>query len=158
MKQLVMGLAVSALFLAGQALAQAPYPAVLVHADAGTVSVQGNAVAANSSAGANAGDTVAVTDGQATVTYSNGCEVKVTGAYQVLANAPVCTGAVSLVVMARSLPQAWARSRWSAWPPAAAVAAATIRPAPEFRAGHRQIQGPPRAAFCFRGGNRSSWL
>lgn len=95
MKQLVMGLAVSALFLAGQALAQAPNPAVLVHADAGTVSVQGNAVAANSSAGANAGDTVAVTDGQATVTYSNGCAVKVTGQYQVLAKAPVCTGTVS---------------------------------------------------------------
>lgn len=96
MKQIVMGLAVSALFLAAQtALAQAPNPQVLVHADAGTVQVQGNAVAANSSAGANAGDTVSVTEGQATVTYSNGCAVKVTGQYQVLAKAPVCTGVVS---------------------------------------------------------------
>ena len=96
MKQIVIGLAVSALFLAAQpALAQAPSPHALVHADSGTVSVQGNAVVANSSSGANAGDMITVTGGQATVTYSNGCAVKVTDQYQVAAKAPVCTGAVA---------------------------------------------------------------
>jgi len=96
MKQIVMGLAVSAVFLAAQpALAQAPSPQALVHADSGTVSVQGNAVVANSSSGANAGDMVTVTGGQATVTYSNGCAVKVTDQYQIADKAPVCTGVVA---------------------------------------------------------------
>ena len=96
MKQLAMGLAVSALFFAAQpALAQAPNPQVLVHADSGTVTVQGKAVAAKSSAGANAGDTIAVSGGQATVTYANGCAVTVTDQYQISATAPVCTGVVS---------------------------------------------------------------
>jgi len=95
MKQLVMGLAASTLFFAATAQAQAPNPQVLVHADSGTVTVQGNAVAAKSSAGANAGDTIVVTDGQATVTYSNGCAVTVTSQYQIAAKAPVCTGVVS---------------------------------------------------------------
>jgi len=95
MKQFVMGLAVSSLFLAATAQAQAPGPQVLVRADSGTVTVQGNAVAAKSSAGANAGDTIVVTGGQATVTYSNGCAVTVTSQYQVAAKAPVCTGVVS---------------------------------------------------------------
>jgi hypothetical protein len=95
MKQLVIGLAVSTLFLAAQtALAQDPSPKALVHADSGTVLVQGNAVAANASAGANVGDTITVTEGQATVTYSNGCAVKVTGQYQVAATPPVCTAVV----------------------------------------------------------------
>jgi type 1 fimbria pilin len=95
MKQLVMGLAVSSLFFAAAAQAQAPNPQALVRADSGTVTVQGNAVAAKSSAGANAGDTIVVTGGQATVTYSNGCAVTVTSEYQVAAKAPVCTGVVS---------------------------------------------------------------
>jgi hypothetical protein len=96
MKQIVMGLAVSALFLAVQpAMAQSSNPQVLVHADSGTVQVQGNAVVANSSSGANAGDMVTVTGGQATVTYSNGCAVKVTDQYQIAAKAPVCTGVVA---------------------------------------------------------------
>jgi len=96
MKQFVMGVTASVLFLAAQtALAQAPNPQVLVRADSGTVTVQGNAVAAKSSAGANAGDTVVVTDGQATVTYSNGCAVTVTSQYQIAAKAPVCTGVVA---------------------------------------------------------------
>ena len=96
MKQIVMGLAVSALFAAAQsAQAQEPQPRTLVHADSGTVQVQGNPVAANESTGANPGDTITVTDGQATITYSNGCAVKVTGSYQILAKAPVCTGTVA---------------------------------------------------------------
>jgi hypothetical protein len=95
MKQLVMGLAVSSLFFAAAAQAQAPNPQALVRADSGTVTVQGNAVAAKSSAGANVGDTIVVTGGQATVTYSNGCAVTVTSEYQVAAKAPVCTGVVA---------------------------------------------------------------
>jgi len=96
MKQFVMGVAVSALFLAAQpALAQDPSPKALVHADSGTVQVQGNAVAANSSTGANVGDSVTVTEGQATVTYSNGCAVTVTSQYQIVETAPVCTAVLT---------------------------------------------------------------
>jgi glycerol kinase len=95
MKVLLSAIAASML-LAGQALAQAPAPnpTALVHADSGVVQVQGAAVPLHTSAGAMAGDVISV-KGQATVTYGNGCAVKIHGQYHVATTAPVCqTGTI----------------------------------------------------------------
>ena len=81
----------------GAAFAQdAPKPHALVHADAGSVVVGNSEVAVDASAGANAGDTVNVAQGQATVTYDNGCSVTVTSSYVIEQQAPNCKGAVPL--------------------------------------------------------------
>ena len=98
MKTIILGAA--ALLVSAGVLAQNPAPvegnpAILVHADAGAVTVQGAAVAEKNSAGAQAGDVIHVTDGQATITFANGCTVHVRNSYTVPATAPVChtTGA-----------------------------------------------------------------
>ncbi|UNK49659.1 hypothetical protein MNR01_01045 [Lysobacter sp. S4-A87] len=84
MKSLIVGM--FALTLAGGALAQSPK--VLVRADSGDVQVAGRAVEKANSSGAEAGDVVVVNGGEAYVTYSNGCTVKVTGSYTVQDAAP----------------------------------------------------------------------
>ncbi|MGO4221999.1 hypothetical protein AB4Y64_09120 [Lysobacter sp. TAF61] len=84
MKSLIVGM--FALTLAGGALAQSPK--VLVRSNSGDVQVGGRTVGEASSAGAEAGDVVVVNGGEAYVTYSNGCTVKVTGSYTVQDTAP----------------------------------------------------------------------
>jgi hypothetical protein len=79
MKSLIV--AVLALSVAGGA--QAESPKALVRADSGEVKVAGRSVEKAQSSGAEAGDVVAVTGGEARVTYSNGCTVKVTDSYTV---------------------------------------------------------------------------
>lgn len=89
MKSLILG--TLALVFAGSALAQSPK--VLVHSQNGEVQVAGKKVEAATSLGAEAGDVVVVSDGEAIVTYSNGCAVKVTGSYTVLDKGPAkCPG------------------------------------------------------------------
>jgi hypothetical protein len=93
MKTFILGAA--AMLLSAAALAQNPAPvegnpATLVHADSGAVTVQGAPVADKNSSGAQAGDVIHVTDGQATVTFANGCTVVVRDTYTVPATTPVC--------------------------------------------------------------------
>jgi hypothetical protein len=93
MKTVKAAILAAAVFASGAVLAQdAPKPHALVHADAGSVSVGNTAVTVDSSAGANAGDTIVVAQGQATVTYDNGCSVTVSGSYVIEKQAPNCRG------------------------------------------------------------------
>lgn len=93
MKAQVLAVAL-AVFASGAAVAQdVPKPQILVHADAGNVQVGGAAVTPDTSVGVNAGDTITVSQGQATVTYANGCSITVTGSYVAAATAPACHGA-----------------------------------------------------------------
>lgn len=90
--------AAAAMMLSASALAQDPStlgenPATLVRADSGAVTVQGAKVTNESSTGAQTGDVVTVTDGQATLTFANGCSVTVHDTYTVPATAPLCRGA-----------------------------------------------------------------
>jgi hypothetical protein len=103
MKTLIFGLATSVVFAGliaqpanAQNAAQPPKPTSLVHADGGVVQLHGAAVPAEQSMGANAGEIVDVTNGKATITFANGCAVKVEGRqYTIPAQAPVChTGMV----------------------------------------------------------------
>ena len=95
MHRIIFGLAALLTFGTAAAQTQAPKPAVLVHADAGAVQVQGTPVAIDTSAGANVGDIVSVaTGGRATVTYANGCVVHVPNGYQIPAEAPICNTAI----------------------------------------------------------------
>lgn len=89
MKQLVVGLV--ATLATGVAFAQ-QQPVVLAHAESQGVTVNGQAVPAANSLGAVAGDVVAVTSGEAKVTYANGCSVTVTPAapYRIQAKGPRC--------------------------------------------------------------------
>jgi hypothetical protein len=90
MNRIVLALAILSAFGTAAAQTQAPKPAVLVHADSGAVQVQGSTVAVDSSAGANPGDVITVAEGQATLTYSNGCIINVSGQYTVPATPPTC--------------------------------------------------------------------
>lgn len=98
MKQLILG--VIATLAVGSALAQQPAAlvrskgSVQVQLVAGAARVGDQAVAANSSYGAQAGDIVTVTDGSAKVTYGNGCVVTVTetAPYTIQAKDPMCRG------------------------------------------------------------------
>jgi len=103
MKTLIFGLATSVLFaglIAQPAHAQNPAqqskPTSLVHADTGVVQLHGTVVPVDQSLGGDAGETVNAVNGQATITFNNGCAVKVQGReYTIPAQAPVChTGAV----------------------------------------------------------------
>jgi len=96
MKQVILGLAAT---LAIGSAAAAPQPTTLVRANgavqvqvSGVANVAGQTVAEDSSFGAKAGDIVNVTSGTATVTYANGCSVKIdnTTAYTISAKAPNC--------------------------------------------------------------------
>lgn len=84
MKSLIVGM--FALTMAGGALAQSPK--VLVRSEGNDVQVAGRAVEKSNSSGAESGDVVVVNGGEAYVTYSNGCTVKVTGTYTVQDTAP----------------------------------------------------------------------
>ncbi|MFC3816735.1 hypothetical protein [Lysobacter sp. GCM10012299] len=84
MKSLIVGM--FALTLAGGALAQSPK--VLVRSEGSDVQVAGRAIEKSNSSGAEAGDVVDVNGGEAYVTYSNGCTLKVTGTYTVQDTAP----------------------------------------------------------------------
>ncbi|WP_159015920.1 hypothetical protein [Cognatiluteimonas profundi] len=98
MKTLIFGLAASALcagLIAQPANAQNPAqpqdPTSMVHADAGVVQLHGAPVPINQSMGANAGEIVNVRNGQATITFNNGCSVKVEGRqYTIPSKAPAC--------------------------------------------------------------------
>jgi hypothetical protein len=98
MKTLIFGLATSVVFAGliaqpayAQNPAQPPQPTSLVHADTGVVQLHGTAVPAEQSMGANAGETVNAVNGQATITFNNGCAVKIQGReYTIPALAPVC--------------------------------------------------------------------
>ncbi|MDB6164623.1 MAG: hypothetical protein JWL98_2055 [Xanthomonadaceae bacterium] len=100
MKSILFGFAASALIagLAAQTAsaqpANAQNPAILIHADEGSVTLRGAVIPVGSSMGANPGDIVVVT-GKATATYSNGCDVAIQGTYQIPANAPTCSKAVA---------------------------------------------------------------
>jgi hypothetical protein len=101
MKNLIFGLTASVLcagLIAQPANAQSPAqprPATLVHADGGVVQVQGAAVPLDQSVGADAGETINVRNGQATVTFNNGCAVKIAGReYTIPAQAPTCSTGV----------------------------------------------------------------
>jgi len=100
MKTLIFGLAASVLcagVIAQPAYAQGQaQPATLVHADGGVVQVHGSAVAVDQSVGANAGETINVRNGQATVTFNNGCAIKIAAReYTIPSKAPVCnTGTI----------------------------------------------------------------
>ena len=103
MKTLIFALASSVVFaglIAQPAYAQNPAqpskPTSLVHADIGVVQLHGTVVPVDQSLGADAGETVNAVNGQATITFNNGCAVKVQGReYTIPAQAPVChTGAV----------------------------------------------------------------
>jgi len=98
MKTLIFSVAASLLcagLIAQPANAQGPVqpqPTTLVHADGGVVQVHGAAVPANQSVGANAGETINVRNGQATVTFNNGCAVKIASReYTIPAQAPICS-------------------------------------------------------------------
>ncbi|QSX76051.1 hypothetical protein HIV01_006005 [Lysobacter arenosi] len=84
MKSLIVGMC--ALTLAGGALAQSPK--VLVRSNGGEVHVAGRSVEESNSSGAESGDVVVVNGGEAYVTYSNGCTIKVTGSYTIQDAAP----------------------------------------------------------------------
>ena len=92
MKALLLALALGSFAAAASAQqAPAPRPHALVHADAGSVEVGNNPVAVDTSAGVDAGQTVNV-QGQATITYDNGCSITVTGSYVIARQAPDCHG------------------------------------------------------------------
>lgn len=101
MMRIVLG--VAATVAMGSAFAQsppAPKPAVVVHADAGVVQVQGNApIAVDATTGANLGDTVTVSGGKATLTYADGCIISIVGAHQVAAVSPCKAGLVPRSVL-----------------------------------------------------------
>jgi hypothetical protein len=103
MKTLIFGLATSVVFAGliaqpayAQNPAQPPKPTSLVHADTGVVQLHGTEVPVDQSLGANAGEMVNAVNGQATITFNNGCAVKVQGReYTIPAQAPVChTGVI----------------------------------------------------------------
>jgi hypothetical protein len=101
MKQVILGLAAT---LAIGSAAAAPQPTTLVRANgavqvqvSGVANVAGQTVSEDSSFGAKAGDVVNVTNGTATVTYANGCTVKVdnTTSYTISAKVPNCHSPVT---------------------------------------------------------------
>ena len=94
MKRIV--LAVVATAALGSAIAQspsAPEPAVSVRADAGVVQIDsGAAIALDNSAGADAGNTVTVINGKATLTYADGCIVSVVNTHTITPVSPCKAG------------------------------------------------------------------
>lgn len=86
MKYRFLGLALA--LLAGGAMAQNPAALVSVRASSGDVQVDGVTLPANQSVGAAAGAEISVVNGEALVTYPNGCTVTVTSRYTVAETAP----------------------------------------------------------------------
>lgn len=86
MKYRFLGLVLA--LVAGSAMAQNPAALVSVRASSGDVQVDGVALPVDQSVGAAAGAEVSVVNGEALVTYPNGCTVTVTARYTVAATAP----------------------------------------------------------------------